>query len=112
MANKPTIGIQVSIKKYLLSTEGIVDTEENEVSKPSSKFKCSSRKLLRLGSVTRPKPAKPSSPAKGPFQQGGGKCGRGRRKESIGAARPLDRWLLLGRKAGRTGSEDIEEAGE
>ena len=62
--------------------------------------------------MTKPKPAKSPSLAKGPLQQGGGKSRRGRRKESLGTLRPLDRWLLLGRKAEGTSGEDVEEAGE
>ena len=101
MAQKPAPGIQVSIQKFDLSTAGNTEEEGKSFMKP-----------LRLGSMTKPKPAKTPSPAKGPLQQGGGKSRRGRMKESIGALRPLDRWLLLGRKAEETSREDVEVAGE
>ena len=66
LAKTLEIGIQVSIKKYLWSTERGGGNEEDQGSKHSSKFesKGSGRKPIKPGSVTKPKPARPSSPAK------------------------------------------------
>ena len=62
--------------------------------------------------MTRPRSALTLSLAQGPLLQEGGKGRRGRGRASIGTQRPLDRWLLLGRRAEGTGVEDVEEAGE
>ena len=67
---------------------------------------------MRLGSRTEPWQAITSSPIKGPLKQGGGTGGRGKKEDSKGANKPLDKWLLhLGRKAGGPRVEDKEQKG-
>ena len=61
--------------------------------------------------MTRPRSALTLSLAQGPLLQEGGKGRRGRGRASIGTQRPLDRWLLQGRKAEGTSSGDVEEDG-